>query len=80
MSGGRESRAQGEAALNLAMAIARDQGAIMYEMRAACDLWRLQNDAGCGGSAFEHRIDPMALARAAGIDRTGLAQIARLLG
>ena len=79
MSGGRESRAQGEAALNLAMAIARDQGAIMYEMHAACDLWRLQNDAASGESAFEHRIDPMALARAAGIDRVGLAQIARLL-
>ncbi len=80
MSGGSESRAQCEAALNLAMGIARDQGAIMFEMHAACDLWRLQNDPEGGGSPFEHRIDPMALARAAGIDRLGLAHVARLMG
>ena len=73
-------RMQGELALTRAMAIARDQGSVMYELHAACDLLRWQNDAGLEGSAHEARIDPMALARAAGVDRMGMAQVRKLMG
>ncbi|MBP8307934.1 MAG: AAA family ATPase [Burkholderiaceae bacterium] len=80
LSGAPGARMQGESALARAMAIARDQGSVMYELHAACDLLRWQNDAGLEGSAHEARIDPMALARAAGVDRMGMAQVRKLMG
>ncbi|HPU51493.1 MAG TPA: AAA family ATPase, partial [Burkholderiaceae bacterium] len=74
-----DARSQARSALSRALAIARDQGAVMFELHAACDLWRMQRDAPGEGGPDDERIDPMAMARAAGVDQMGLEQVARLM-
>ncbi len=69
-----------ESALQCAMRLAREQGSAMLEVRAACDLAQLQGELPSGDGMGGGHIDPMAVARARGLDSMALMELRVRLG
>ena len=63
--------------LRVAIDLARDQGSIMFELRAASDLARLQGAEDPGGAGAQGALDPAASAGAGERDHPALAGLAQ---